>query len=60
MHPKIAGGIFVVIYSILGLIIEKVFDINLFDNILFYIVLVVLGLIVYKYFADRYDGDRSV
>ena len=56
MHPKIAGGIFVIIYSILGLIIEKIFNINLFDNVLFYIVLVVLDLLVYKYFADRYDG----
>ncbi len=60
MHPKIAGGIFGIIYSILGLIIEKIFNINLFDNVLFYIVLVVLDLLVYKYFADRYDGDRSV
>ena len=60
MHPKIAGGIFGIIYSILGLIIEKIFNINLFDNVLFYIVLVVLDLLVYKYFADRYEGDRSV
>ena len=60
MHPKLAGGIFCLLYGILGLIIEKIFKISLFDNIIFYVILIILGFIVYMYFAKRYDGDGNV
>ena len=60
MHPKLAGGIFCLLYSVLGLIIEKTFKISLFDNIFFYVILIILGFIVYMYFAKRYDGDGNV
>ncbi len=60
MHPKLAVGIFSLVYSILGLIIERIFKISLFDNIFFYIILIILEFIVYMYFAKRYDGDGNV
>ena len=60
MHPKIAGGIFTLIYIIICFVIEKIFKIDVFDHVLCYIIGLILGGLVYKYFADRYDGDRSV
>lgn len=60
MHPKLAGGIFVVIYIFICLLIQGIFKINIFGHKLYYILGLILGCIVYKYFADRYDGDGNV
>ena len=60
MHPKLAGGIFAVIYIFTCLLIQGIFKINLFDHVLYYIIGIMLGCAVYKYFADRYDGDDNV
>jgi len=60
MHPKLAGGIFAVIYIFICLLIQGIFKIDVFDHVLYYIIGIVLGCVVYKYFADRYDGDDNV
>ena len=60
IHPKLAGGIFGLLYLIIGLIIEKIIHKDPSDSLLFYIVGFVLACLVYKFFADSYDGDSSV
>lgn len=60
MHPRLAVGIFVFIYILICALIQGILKINVFDNVLYYIIVVVLSCIVYKYFADRYDGDDNV
>ena len=60
MHPKLACGIFAGIYSLICVLIQGILKVNVFDNVLCYIIAVVLGCVVYKYFADRYDGDGNV
>ena len=60
MHPRIACIIFTVIYSIICILINIIFKINVFDHVLCYIVALIFSVLIYKYFADRYDGDRSV
>ena len=56
IHPRPACGIFAVLYSLIIGLLEKIFKINLFDNIITYIILLILGACVYKFFLDRYDG----
>ena len=60
MHPKIACAIFTVICLIIGFLVKVVFRINIFEHVLTYVIGLVLSGLIYKYFADRYDGDRSV
>ena len=60
MHPKLAGGIFAVIYIFICLLIQGIFKIEVIGHILYYVGALVLGCAVYKYFADRYDGDGNV
>lgn len=60
IHPKLAGGIFGLIYLAFGLIIEKIIHKDPLDFLAFYIVGFILAIFVYKFFADRYDGDSSV
>ena len=56
IHPKLAGGIFTLLYGIIGLLILGLFKIDLFECIWFYIVGLIIGFIIYKIFADKYDG----
>ena len=60
MHPRIACAIFAVICLIIGFLVRIIFKINIFEHVLTYVIVLVLSGLVYKYFADRYDGDRSV
>jgi thiamine transporter ThiT len=60
IHPKLAGGIFGLLYLIIGLIIEKIIHKDPSDFLLYYIIGFILASFVYKFFADRYDGDSSV
>lgn len=56
IHPKWAGGIFAFLYGIIGLIISALFKVEVFDHVWFYIIGLILDSIIYKIFADRYDG----
>ena len=56
IHPRPACGIFAVLYSLIVCLLEKIFKIHLFDNIITYIILLILSGFVYKFFLDRYDG----
>ena len=56
IHPRPACGIFAVLYSLIIGLLEKIFKINLFDNIITYIIALILLVLVHKFFADRYDG----
>lgn len=60
IHSKLAGGIYAIIYIITCFFIEEKFKLNFCKNILFFIILLVSDIFVYKFFADRYDGDSSV
>lgn len=56
IHPKWVGGIFAFLYGIIGILITAFLGIEVFNHVLFYVVGVILDSIVYKIFADRYDG----
>ena len=61
MHPKLASGIFIFLYSFfIGGLISLIFKIIVFDYIIFYIIGVILDIIIYEWFAQRYDGDDCV
>lgn len=60
IHPKLAGGIFGLLYLAVGFIIERIIHKDPFDYLLFYIVGFVFAIFVYNFFANRYDGDSSV
>ena len=60
MHPKLASGLSVIIYIFICLLIQGIFKIEVIGHILYYVGVLVLGCAVYKYFADRYDGDGNV
>lgn len=56
IYPRWTGGIFAVFYALIILLLEKIFKINLSDNIITYIIALILATLVYKFFKDRYDG----
>ena len=56
VHPKLAVGISTFLYGILVIILGKIFEIDFSKRIITYVVLLVQGVLVYKYFLDRYDG----
>lgn len=61
IHPKLASGLFALIYFLIfGGLIFLIFKINFFDHISFYVIGLIIDIIIYEWFADRYDGDRSV
>lgn len=56
IHPKWAGGVFAFLYGIIGLLISAFLKVEVFDHVWFYIIGLILDSIIYKIFADRYDG----
>ena len=57
IHPRTAAGIFLVIYSFIGILIYLIFKINLFEYKLYILIAVVVGLIIHIIFEkDYYDN----
>ncbi len=55
IHPKLASGLFAIIYSITVLLIDKIFHINFLYSKFFLIIMLIGGIVVYFYFWKKYD-----
>lgn len=59
IHPRVACGIFIFVYFIIGIMIGKILKKEIIDNILFIILMPILGLVVNNYFQKRYKKSRE-
>lgn len=57
IHPKLAVGIFALIFLIIGIIIENFTKNDTLGNIFYIIIGLIISSFVYDFFSSRYEED---
>lgn len=59
LKPRFVAGIFGTLWFIIIGIIDKLFNLNLYENIMIWIIPIILGLIIYSLLEKKYYDNKD-
>ena len=57
IHPRLACGIFGIIYGFIGVLIDQITVLKVFENIWYYVIGLIIAIVINEFFGRRYPKD---